>query len=299
MRKLLGITIGLTFLLIVWGAIVRSHHAGLACPDWPLCHGQVIPPFEKPILLEWGHRLIASLVGLLTLAVTILALASPQYRASLGKIVIPTSVLLLVQAVLGALAVESRLVPAVVTIHLAVAYLFFLLLLWMFLKLPKKGGSDDLPLFQNSERSKRWSRLFGFAFGTTLLVYLQIVLGGLVSSSHAGLACPDFPTCLGEWFPPLEEVSVRYHFFHRVGALGVGVAVGSLVGFGLQSGVGRRFRTLLWGILAFTALQIALGIGNIVFRLPPALSVAHLGVGTALLALLFVLTYRVRDVRLS
>ncbi|MBI4209591.1 MAG: COX15/CtaA family protein [Deltaproteobacteria bacterium] len=295
MKKILWMTIGLTFLLIVWGGIVRNSGAGLACPDWPLCHGKIIPPLETLILLEWGHRLIASFVVLFTFLVVLFGIGSQKYRRLIGEMALITFFLLIVQALLGALTVKYGLGPQFVTLHLAVAWIFLALLLWMYLVIarpagPKQspGGGIAEPVLSEVEGAPRNDRKL--ALLATVLVYGQGVLGAYVGSSHAGLACPDFPTCFGRWIPTMTG-GIPYQFAHRMVAFLVLATIIGLVTTGFQAPIEKCFRSLLWGILSATILQISFGIGNVLLRLPPWMSVAHLGVGTALFAMLVVVTY--------
>ncbi len=294
MKKFLALDIFLTFVLFIWGAIVRTQGAGLACPDWPLCHGQIIPPFELPILLEWGHRLLASSVGILTIGICVVILKNKDDRERVGSLAVTTLFFLILQVVLGAIVVKFLLKPWLVAGHLGVALFFLILLMTMFYKL--KGIGYDGLAWQTRGGFLRW-RFSLAAFRD--LVFLQIVLGGYVGASHAGLACPDFPTCLGEWIPPLMSEPVAIHFFHRL------IAYVLLVWIGISYIVAKKtistpqFQNALTALLGMVVFQIVLGAINVLGELPSLIRVAHLGVATMILAMAVVIHYKVRHARLS
>jgi heme A synthase len=110
-----------TFLLIVLGAVVRVTGSGLGCPDWPLCHGRLIPPFELHTLIEYSHRLAASLVSILVLATAFTAWLAFRSRPIVVSLSLLAVVLLVVQVVLGGITVILELPPDIVTAHLGTA----------------------------------------------------------------------------------------------------------------------------------------------------------------------------------
>ncbi|MBI3018788.1 MAG: COX15/CtaA family protein [Deltaproteobacteria bacterium] len=294
MKKFLALDIVLTFILFIWGAIVRTQGAGLACPDWPLCHGRIIPPFELPILLEWGHRLIASCVGFLTIGICAAILKSKEYRAQLGGLSVTTLFFLVLQVVLGAIVVKFLLKPWLVAVHLGVALLFLILLMTMFFEI--SGIGYDGLAWRTRSGFLRWR--FSLAAWRDL-VFIQIILGSYVGASHAGLACPDFPTCLGEWIPSLLSEPVAIHFFHRL------IAYVLLVWIGISYLVARKtistpqFQNALAALLGMVLFQIVLGVTNVLASLPTVIRVAHLGIATMILAMAVVIHYKIRHARLS
>src|SRR5215831_18488850 len=135
-------TTALLFGLIVIGSVVRTTGSGLACPDWPLCQGQLIPPFQLNVLIEWFHRLVALLVSLLLFATCGWALLRSEVRSRLGGLAALAVVLLFAQVVLGALTVWKLLSPLVVSSHLAVALLLFSTLLMLALSAQSRIGDS-------------------------------------------------------------------------------------------------------------------------------------------------------------
>lgn len=279
MKHLLEGTIALTFILFLWGAAVRSFGAGLACPDWPTCHGVWFPPWDPLTYLEWGHRLIASLVGLLTLAVTGATLLISHYRREFGGVAVVALFLLLLQATLGGITVLEQLHPHLVTTHVAVGLLFLSTLLWMRLKIKSVVN-------MYSPETPTWPFCL-----TTLLIFSQSILGAWVSSSHAGLACPDFPMCFGEIIPPLEGL-VAYQFFHRAGAVLVLCACAWISWL-------HRNTTGVQLLLIVAVLQFLAGMGNVLLELPTILRIVHLGLATLLYMIALTLTYEKQRVRIS
>lgn len=288
MQRLLSVNVCLTFTLIVLGGTVRTFGAGLSCPDWPLCFGQWIPPFDFQVLLEWGHRLLASVVGVVTLAIGVVACTSHDLRRRFGLPIAGMLLLLLLQAVMGGLTVLKQLHPLSVTLHLGLGLLFLGALLWL-----------RLQCTASAYREVPHRPLLLVLLGNTLgVLYLQILLGGLVSSTHAGLVCPDFPTCFGEWVPPMEGLFL-VQFLHRVGALCVALSVIATAWMVRRGPVDRALRGAMVGVVAMTGIQVSLGIGNVLFRLPAAMRIAHLAVAAALCAMVWVMWVKVRYARIS
>ena len=81
-----AVVVGVTFCLIVLGALVRANDAGLACPDWPLCFGEVVPRMNVKIAFEWGHRVLAGGVALGFAALATWTLRYPALRARCGRL---------------------------------------------------------------------------------------------------------------------------------------------------------------------------------------------------------------------
>src|SRR5690349_3081848 len=127
--RLAAVTASMMFALIVVGSIVRTTGSGLACPDWPLCQGRLIPPLQFNVWIEWFHRLLALVVGVSLFATAATVAWNGRTRRSLGGLALLAVALYFAQALLGALTVWRLLDPSVVSGHLAVALLLFATLL--------------------------------------------------------------------------------------------------------------------------------------------------------------------------
>ncbi len=279
----------LMFGLMILGSIVRTTGSGLACPDWPLCHGKLIPPFQFNVLIEWFHRLVALLVSLCVLGLAVLTVAHRDLRSRLGGLLALVGGLLAVQILLGALTVWKLLDPGVVGGHLAVALVLFSSMLIYTLVAEREAEADEAPnvAAETVERPRGLVPLFAI---TAFATWGQAVLGGMVSSHGAALACPEWPTCNGAWFPPLEGL-VGLQMLHRYGAYAL-VALIALTAWRAASVGDPGLRDGSRMALLLTGAQIALGICNVFLRAPVWLSAAHLATATAILGLLVALTLR-------
>ncbi len=269
----------LTLVLIVLGATVRAMGAGLACPDWPLCHGQFVPPMDPEIFIEWFHRLVAALVSTLFLGLTLWVAAVKELRDKFLPLVLFSVGLLIVQIVLGALTVLHLLAFETVTMHLGAGTLFLSSLVLLTVMAWKEAGDHPALAIQPSI-------VRPLALAAMVATYGQILLGGLVSSKYAALACPDFPACHGMLFPPMIG-AVATHMIHRYGAYTLAVLVTALMVAARKSpdALVRRGTLLAF---AFLGIQVALGIANVLMRVPVPLSASHLGVAELLLVTLLV-----------
>jgi heme a synthase len=308
-HALIAGTLVLTFVLVVLGAYVRLSDAGLGCPDWPGCYGDLTPHHateqiraeertrpQGPVTLEkaWKemiHRYVAMVVGSLIAAIALLAWVNRRRFASSPGLATSLVGLVGFQALLGAWTVTMLLKPAIVTAHLLGGMAILALLAW--LRLKQEAASPGGIIARSGLRA--------FAAVAFAALIAQIALGGWVSTNYAALACPDFPLCRGEWAPAMNfvdafhvrrelgmsaegqflpiEALTAIHWMHRLGA-GVAAVVLSVLGVWLARtpGAGRLGIALL-GLLV---LQLALGVANVLGSLPLAVAVAHNGVAALL-----------------
>ncbi len=311
----------LAFVVVVVGAYVRLMDAGLGCPDWPGCYGEMSPAHAEDIISktvqaqggehgpvsmrkawkEMGHRYLAGALGLLILAI---AGGAWRWRSALSRSpALPAALLALVilQAALGMWTVTLLLRPVIVTLHLLGGMATLALLVWLSLRQLAIGPPPDA---QHAQRIRPWA-----ALGLTIVI-VQIALGGWVSSNYAALACIDFPTCHSVWRPEMDfrhgfqlvrelgrtaagthlayEALTAIHWTHRVGALVTFVYVGALA---LSLARLRGFGAL-GAVLALTlALQVGLGVANVLAGLPLPVAVGHNAVAAILLATLVVINF--------
>jgi cytochrome c oxidase assembly protein subunit 15 len=331
---LTALTLFLTFDLIVFGAFTRLTDSGLGCPDWPGCYGQVSPlgaardiraaeqalptgpvTFTKA-WIEMIHRYLAMTVGVL-----ILVMAAVAWRARLRGEPLPVSpwwptatlAWVIVQGLFGKYTVTLKLYPAVVTLHLLGGLLLLALLAVQHVRY--RPRPVRLAVGAGVRRLWVWA---------SVLLGVQIALGGWVSTNYAVLACDDFPTCNGQWWPKMDfaagfvllrplgeaagggflpfEALVAIHMAHRLFAV---AAVAALLGLAwalwqasrasaLPFEGGASLRRFAAGIAFACAAQVATGLSNVVLGWPIVAALLHSAGAAALVLLLALLGARVR-----
>lgn len=299
-RNLTIFAILLALFVVVLGAYVRLSDAGLGCPDWPGCYGNLIVDEsyegiksaadnypERPLEVDkaWKemiHRYFASLLGLIILILTVIAWKKPELGQR--RLTVFLSLLVMFQGALGMWTVTLLVKPVIVMAHLLGGLATLSLLLWLLLRINNKRLSAD----------KRGNKTKHLATMGLVVLLIQIALGGWTSTNYAALACPDFPTCFGDsWNPALDykegfvlwrglgvdyefgvlnnEARAAIHWVHRIGALVTTIILGGLSLILFRLGAIKE-SVMLGGLLT---MQVLLGIFNVLLNLPLHVAVAH------------------------
>jgi len=313
LQALTLLTLALTFELVLVGAFTRLTDSGLGCPDWPGCYGSASPlgaaqhisaaqeamptgpVTHSKAWIEMVHRYMATGVGVMIIALTLWTWRA--WRRDPAQAVHPlwpalTLVWVCLQGAFGALTVTMKLFPAIVTLHLLLAVGLLALLAMQAVRYEGWGQVSV---------GRGWRAAMGLACA---LLWLQIALGGWVSTNYAVLACSDFPTCQGQWWPAMNwqgfalwrelghgadgqplpfDALASIHHVHRSMAwpvLGVLVAVG----WRLRAVAGLQ-RQAHW-LLGLCALQLLTGLSNVVLDWPLLAAVLHTGGASALMVTL-------------
>ncbi|MDQ3059537.1 MAG: COX15/CtaA family protein [Pseudomonadota bacterium] len=338
LQALTLLTLFLTFDLVVFGAFTRLSDSGLGCPDWPGCYGSASPLGAQshiqaaqsampggPVTpskawIEMIHRYLATGVGVLILTLTLMTWlacrhqkAGSSTRMACRKCLLspwwPTLSLLWVclQGAFGALTVTMKLFPLIVTLHLLGGLVLLALLRAQSVRYAQLLGQARTTVLSTGIRR--------FAIAAFALLWLQIALGGWVSTNYAVLACSDFPACQNSLWPPMDfsqgftlwrelgagtggaNISLAaltaIHYAHRLAAYGVAGAL-----LLLAAGLHRRpaFRPQARWLAGLTVLQIATGLGNVVLGWPLAAALMHTGGAAALVLVLTGIVFSSRSV---
>lgn len=309
-------------IVVVLGAWVRLSDAGLGCPDWPGCYGQLLVPEgdaaiqqaneaypERPVEIakawkEVIHRIAAGTLGLLILWLAILGFKNRKQPGQPWKLPLLLVALVIFQAILGMWTVTLLLKPLIVTAHLAGGMTTLALLWWVWLRSQRRpGNANDVVAPWQQKSLRRWSVL------ALHVLVLQMLLGAWTSTNYAALACPDFPTCQQQWIPETDfseaftlwrglgtnyefgvldnRARVTIHFVHRLWAV-VTVVIILMAAWVAW----RRFGQTRAAVALATAciVQVSIGISAVLLDLPLAVAAAHnAGAAMLLLATLYLL----------
>ncbi|MES2975626.1 MAG: COX15/CtaA family protein [Pseudomonadota bacterium] len=319
LHALTVLTLFLTFDLVLFGAFTRLSDSGLGCPDWPGCYGNASPLGAAkeisaaqeamptgPVThgkawVEMIHRYLATGVGVLIL--TLAAASWLQRGRNQGGVPVSpwwptlTLVWVCVQGAFGALTVTMKLFPAIVTLHL-LGGLGLLVLLCAQAVRHAQAWRERTPV--PVAGATRW--LLGIAFAA---VTVQVALGGWVSTNYAVLACNEFPTCQGSWWPYMD-FQQGFELWRKLGM----TADGEHIGFAALTAIHYTHRLFAYAVLALLGLlalrlyrieqmrdqarwiagialwQFATGLSNVVLDWPVVAAVSHTGGAAALVVVL-------------
>ena len=343
LRTLTWVTLFLTFDLIVFGAFTRLTDSGLGCPDWPGCYGHASPvgavqqisaaqaamptgPVTLPkAWIEMVHRYLATGVGVLILTLAVAAW-SQRRRSNFqdagptqnGADTVPTGEVnelqapydgispwwptftlfwVCLQGAFGALTVTMKLFPAIVTMHLLGGMVLLALLKVQSVRYARV--QDGLPLIALQPLTR------GLIFATAGLLWLQIALGGWVSTNYAVLACTDFPACQNSMWPAMNflegftvwrelgagrngdnisfQALTAIHYVHRLSAY---VVFAAMIALAIKLYKIQALRSAALWLAGLALLQVATGLGNVLLGWPLAAAVMHTGGAAALLVVL-------------
>jgi heme A synthase len=261
----------LTLSLIALGGFVHNTGSSLACPDWPLCFGQVLPKMEGQVAIEHSHRLLASLIGLLSITLVFLTSRIRREKPLLYKVAWIALVAVILQGVLGGITVLLKLSPLVSTSHLALSQIFFALVIFMVIKSRPSGWLAAHRVKGLQLLPPASLRFLGVALAA---VYLQIVWGAAVRHTGAGAACGLGPyysvLCmdpvtegLTAWPDPAPSL---FHMLHRylgllVGAIVIAATI-PVLRWSRHLGA-RGLRKIAVASHAFLFVQIGLGVATV------------------------------------
>ena len=276
-----------TILLIMVGSIVRVTGNGLGCPDWPLCHGQAIPPFLMSAWVEFLHRLFGVVVVLQIGALIVLSWRWYRPDRWIFRTAIFVSIVLSIQVVLGGIHVIYELPRWTGWIHTGVAMLV-------------AGAVAVWLAVTNQSTRSLGKRTAGLLKGTRLALwttiaagasYVLLLTGSLVTRTGASLVCPSFPNCGLKMVPSYLQPIVTIQMVHRFTAFTVAFTIALTLWYLLKkSRHDQGLQRIAWALIALLTLQFALGISNVLLALPMWSRILHLGTAATIWVFLVILS---------
>ena len=274
-------------MLIFVGGLVKSTGSELSVPDWPLAFGKLIPSLQGGVLFEYSHRVVAGLVSILTLGFMIYAVMR-EPRRWVRVLAVIAFALVIMQAILGGITVLFLIPLPIAMAHTATANAFFCIVValaiftspWFIATEPRSEGPALLPL----------ARLSAI---TTIIIYMQILIGALMRHLGAGLAIPDFPLSFGQLTPPLWDEYIAVNFIHRCGAVVVTCFVAWTVARVLTKHRNdAHLRRPALALMVLLTAQICLGAITIWSHRAVVPTTSHVAIGAAVLVTSLTITIR-------
>ena len=317
-RRLSKLLVISTLLLIFAGALVKSHEVGLSVPDWPTSYGYQMFAFPLSdmiggIFYEHGHRMIATMVGLMTLILTFTIYYTGQ-RLWLIRTAFFALFLVVIQGLFGGLTVLLFLPTPVSVIHALLAQTFLMVTVLIAYGLSNERANRIL-----NERTDYKVLRFP-TYLVTSLVYIQLIIGALMRHTQSGLAIPDFPLSGGYIIPTFNQEMLNtiqsmqfesglpfvtlsqiiIHYFHRIGALTVAISIGWLTWKIIQSKISNeRIYRLAGFLITLLIIQITLGAFTIWSVKEPFITSIHVFNGAVILGVSTLLILRVSPAKVS
>ncbi len=288
-RGLSLITVVSVFALIILGGVVRVTGSGLGCPDWPLCDGGILPPLDSKAIIEFSHRVVASvLVGPLIIATCVAAWIFYRKEIWLAGPATVALALLIAQALLGGATVLNELPGGTVMAHLAVGET----LLGTMVLMAVVAYRGPLQLQHPSWAVGKARRFPTLAAVSAVGIFVLLISGSYMTITGSTGACSDWPLCNGDVFP--EHRLQMIHMAHRYVAL----VIGLIVLYSLHLGFLGRTQPVEIRILSISALvlllgQVFVGAGTVWADFSQELRALHLALATAVwgtIAALFFVT---------
>ncbi|MCM3569732.1 COX15/CtaA family protein [Neobacillus mesonae] len=273
-RRLAFICIILTYFLIVFGGYVASSESGMGCgPEWPLCNGKVFPTLRGETLIEFLHRGIGAILGIMSLILFIkLMRRKIGYTARFVSVMMLG--LLIIQVLLGAVVVVLDLPPIIITIHLLTAMLFMACLIWIWRYSETEGQSAMKPL-----KAKEHRKVIMHLNILLFLLFLTLAFGAYIKHETYGLAC-GWLDCKQSFLP--AAVPELLQSIHRGLAVISAVHILLLTYLSYSKGWGRSLRRRLMFCTLMVVLQMIIGAVVIKTFVAVPWAVFHLAIATAL-----------------
>jgi heme a synthase len=328
-KKLVVFMMILTLAIVMLGAWVRLTDAGLGCPDWPGCYGNLLPSQSKekiaaavaeqggehgPVSMgkawrEMIHRYFAKILGLLAIIAVVIAWVKRRELHQSPWLATALLGVIICQGLFGMWTVTLKLMPIIVTGHLMGGMLVFSMLVWLWQR--------QRSAFKYRDAEPAAALKTAATIGLVLLT-AQVFLGGWTSTNYAALACNDLPTCQAKWWPDMKwqdafdftrelgktdsgasiglpELTAM-HFTHRMGAIVVFLFLGWLGSKALKT---DGLKGIGIAILVGLVVQISLGLSNVRWSLPLPIAVLHNGGAAFLMGCLVVLNVRTSRAKLA
>ena len=308
-----------TLFLIFVGGMVTSTGSGLSVPDWPLSYGTLFPPMVGGIFYEHGHRMVASVVGLMTLILAVWLHFSEErfWVKAVGYCALGA---VICQGVLGGITVLFYLPTAVSVSHGVLAQTFFLLTIFLaYSQSRERSWRSDMPVAIEIKLQRG-------VFMLCCIVYVQLIFGAIMRHTGSGLAVYDFPTMAGQWWPTLNDQflsrvndwrfehtldfvamsNVVFHLIHRFGAVVVCLAVVHVNVMARKCALPniQQIKVSLWMLNIMIIIQVLLGVTSVLTLKAPTITSLHVMGGASILGfsfllLLLILPVSKEDVRWS